>query len=134
MLLKKGDISKNDKLLTHNNEGDKIEKNSFKKICLNQNIPNKKGKNINKVSIMDLNNNTSLIRNNNSINNKFILSKNNNLGSNFKKSFNNYVFKEKNSLSKLFEKQEKTFKYLLTETKNHYEEREGYTADNIGLP
>ena len=114
--IKKGDITKTGEFISRNNELDKIDKVSFKKISLIQNTSNKKLKQKNKISIMDFDNNSSLIQNNISQNSKILFTRNN-LSSNYKKNINNELYREKNNLNKLIENNGKVLKNIVTEVK-----------------
>ena len=112
-------VKKNQNLNTPNNEelyphNIDIDKYSSKRLNLYQNTSNKKLNHNNKISIVDLDNNSSLNQYGSPQNSKMLLSKSN-ISSKNKKCFITEALKDKNSMCKLVEKKSKVLKTVIKE-------------------
>jgi hypothetical protein len=111
--IKNGEIPNNEELYPINIDIDKF---SSKKINLYQNTSNKKLNHNNKISIVDFENNSSLIQSGSPQNSKILLSKSN-LSSKKQKCLITETLKDKNSMCKLVEKKSKVLKNVIKEAK-----------------
>ena len=111
--IKNGEIPNNEDLYPNNID---IDKYSSKKLNLYQNTSNKRINHNNKISIVDFENNSSLIQCGSPQNSKILLSKSN-ISSKNKKCLITETLKDKNSMCKLVEKKSKVLKNVIKEAK-----------------
>ncbi len=110
---KNGEIPNNEDLYSHNFN---IDKYTSKKLNLYQNTSNKKLNHNNKISIVDFENNSSILQSGSPQNSKILLSKSN-ISSKNKKCLIAEALKDKNSMCKLVEKKSKVLKNVIKEAK-----------------
>ena len=110
---KNGEIPNNKDLYSHNFN---IDKYTSKKLNLYQNTSNKKLNHNNKISIVDFENNSSILKSGSPQNSKILLSKSN-ISSKNKKCLIAETLKDKNSMCKLVEKKSKVLKNVIKEAK-----------------
>ena len=110
---KNGEIPNNKDLYSHNFN---IDKYTLKKLNLYQNTSNKKLNHNNKISIVDFENNSSILKSGSPQNSKILLSKSN-ISSKNKKCLIAETLKDKNSMCKLVEKKSKVLKNVIKEAK-----------------
>jgi len=110
---KNGEIPNNEDLYSHNFN---IDKYTSKKLNLYQNTSNKKLNHNNKISIVDFENNSSILQSGSPQNSKILLSKSN-ISSKNKKCLIAEALKDKNSMCKLVEKKSKVLKNVIKEEK-----------------
>ena len=110
---KNGEIPNNEYLYSHNFN---IDKYTSKKLNLYQNTSNKKLNHNNKISIVDFENNSSILQSGSPQNSKILLSKSN-ISSKNKKCLIAEALKDKNSMCKLVEKKSKVLKNVIKEAK-----------------